>query len=56
MPKIFRFFLYIFANEISIKLFSTKKTKRNNDENKHNFAKVFIKTPIAFAELKIKYK
>ena len=34
MPKVFRFFLYIFANEISIKLFSTKKTKRNNDENK----------------------
>ncbi len=42
MPKVFRFFLYIFANEISIKLFSTKKTKRNNDENKHNFAKVII--------------
>lgn len=27
MPKVFRFFLYIFANEISIKLFSTKKQK-----------------------------
>ena len=25
MPKVFRFFLYIFANEISIKFFSTKK-------------------------------
>ena len=50
MSKKYNFFTIFLQTKI-FTIFLVLKTKRNNDENKHNFAKVFIKTPIAFAEL-----
>lgn len=40
--RFFGFFCIFLQTKFQLNFLVLKKTKKNNDENKHNFAKVFI--------------